>query len=447
MIKNARGFTIVEIVVTVVVISILASLAVFGYSQVQKDARNSARASKIQVIADALEKYYAKNGEYPGCPAMTQSGNQVAANVLPGIDADALVAPGSPAGTTNSIVCTALSAGSNTNNFAYVGDGSATCSTGNACLYYTLQYRNEGSGAIVAVDSKYKTKVAATTGVTVTATAVGDTQINISWTAANNATGYQLQRADDNNFSTNLVSSSPSGLTTSATGLTPGKAYFFRVAPVGATGQGVWSNVASATTTIAAPPAPTASSSLNGSTITITSSAVICASGTVEYQLLHRSSNTNTFPAFTVGSSWSGTTSINLTASQGYKYEFQSQARCKGPNAASNDVASATGSLIITIATPAAPTYLSPPSFKSNVYAVVNYQGYCPTGTTAISKTFRSRAWTGGTWTNPWGFNDSWTNTTGSNKNVEYWGKYQCQTIHHTSPMSPESYNVIVVTP
>jgi prepilin-type N-terminal cleavage/methylation domain-containing protein len=153
--KNAYGFTIVELVVTVVVISILASLAIFSYSQIQKDARNSARTSKVQVIAEALEKYYAKNGEYPSCSAMTQSSSQVVTSVLPGLDPNALIAPNSSAGTTNSITCTALSAGSGPDVFAYIGNGGTACSTSTACLHYTLQYRNENTGAIVNTTSRH----------------------------------------------------------------------------------------------------------------------------------------------------------------------------------------------------------------------------------------------------------------------------------------------------
>lgn len=153
--RNNNGFTIVELIVTVMVIGILASLALFGYNQVQKDARNSQRTAKITVIADALEKYYSKNGEYPSCTAMTQSGSQVATNVLPGLDATALVAPTSPSGTTNSITCTALSAGSGPDAFAYIGNGGTSCSTSNVCLHYTLQYRNENTGAITAVTSRH----------------------------------------------------------------------------------------------------------------------------------------------------------------------------------------------------------------------------------------------------------------------------------------------------
>lgn len=154
--KNNNGFSIVEILVTIVVIGLLISVAVFGYGRVQMDARNSARASKIKILADALEKYYGKNGEYPSCSAMTQSASLVTTNVLRGLDPDVLKAPGAPSGTTNSITCTALS-GSGPDAFGYIGDGSPACATGSSCVQYTLQYRNENNSTIISQDSIHHT--------------------------------------------------------------------------------------------------------------------------------------------------------------------------------------------------------------------------------------------------------------------------------------------------
>ena len=449
--KNNNGFTIVEIVVTVVVISLLVSVAIFGYSRTQMDSRNSQRTSKINILTEALEKYYGKNGEYPSCSAMTQSASLVTTNVLPGLDPNVLVAPNSPPGTTNSITCTALSAGAGVDAFAYVGDGSATCTSGASCLQYTLQYRNESSGAIVAQDSTHKTQIAATTGSTISATPISATQINLSWTASNNAVNYQLQRATDTNFSANLVTSSPSGLTASATGLTGGTTYYFRVAPVGSSGQGTWSNTISATTTISAPSGtPVMTAQVSGATATgdITG-LVTCASGTVQYQIRYRSTATVTMGSWSSWSAWGTSTSLPIAASEGFQYGFQAQAQCQGGNIASTTSAQSNiPTAFRPINTPVAPTYVSPASFKSGVNANVVYTSYCPSGTTLINGTFRSKAWTGTNW-GPYPFNtvDSWTNGTGSNKNVEYWGKYQCSTTYSTSLVSPESYNVIVVKP
>jgi prepilin-type N-terminal cleavage/methylation domain-containing protein len=150
--KSRSGFTIVEILIVIVIVAILATLSIVTYSKIQADARDSDRASKVSIIAGELEKYYSKNGEYPGCAAMTQAGAVVVQDVLVGMDASALITPSSSTGTTNSIVCTALVAGAVNDQFAYIGDSSYDCSVGEACSKYTLQYRIEGTGEIKSVE-------------------------------------------------------------------------------------------------------------------------------------------------------------------------------------------------------------------------------------------------------------------------------------------------------
>jgi prepilin-type N-terminal cleavage/methylation domain-containing protein len=123
--KASNGFTIIEILVTIAIIGILSTIGVFSFSSIQSGSRNAQRSSKVTVIAEALEKYYSQNGEYPTCAAMT-SGN-VTTNVLVGIDPNALITP-----SGNSIVCNAPTS----DTFGYVGGGSS----------YTLEYRDESTG-------------------------------------------------------------------------------------------------------------------------------------------------------------------------------------------------------------------------------------------------------------------------------------------------------------
>src|SRR5687768_7448392 len=103
MVKDKLGFTIVEVTITVVIIGILVSIGIFSYTKIQAESRDSQRTARLNTLIEALEKYYAKNGEYPSCSAMTQSADTIATSVLPGLDKTALVAPKAPTGTTNSI--------------------------------------------------------------------------------------------------------------------------------------------------------------------------------------------------------------------------------------------------------------------------------------------------------------------------------------------------------
>ena len=83
--KSTSGFTIVEIAVVVVIISILATLVTVGFNRTQADTRDTLRSSRTTVIANALEKYYDENGDYPSCSSLTQSGSVVANSVLPAL--------------------------------------------------------------------------------------------------------------------------------------------------------------------------------------------------------------------------------------------------------------------------------------------------------------------------------------------------------------------------
>ena len=146
--KTTSGFTIIELVVTIVVIGILATIGTISLNVVQAKTRDSQRASQIDIIADALESYYLKNGEYPSCGTMVKTNLTEITSSLTSLDTSALKAPKD--NTDNSISgCAALSAGSADDKFAYV------CSADNACEQYTLQYKSEVTGAIVSKNSRY----------------------------------------------------------------------------------------------------------------------------------------------------------------------------------------------------------------------------------------------------------------------------------------------------
>jgi prepilin-type N-terminal cleavage/methylation domain-containing protein len=450
MMKNRNGFTIVELTIVIAIIAILAAISIVMFSKVQIDTRNTDRSSKVDIITGALEKYFNKNGEYPSCSDMTQAGAQVSASVLPGIDLGALLTPTSGSGVTNSITCTSLTAGSGPDAFAYVGDGSGTCNTGAACLKYTLQYRKEGTGEIVSKDSLHTTALGSNSIPTLTAVSAGSTAVNLSWTAISGALQYRYQRATDTDFTANVVPVTTSNVSASVTGLTAGTTYYFRILAIASGSESDWSNTASVASVITPPNStPILSAAMSGTNAVGTIGAVTCPSGTVQYQIRNRNTATATMGAWSAWTAWATTLTQSVAASQGYQYGFQAHARCLvGANGSSSTADSNIPTTVRTIATPAAPAWLTPAYFNSEVYAIVNYSGVCPSGTTKTNTTFHSKAWTGlNAGPHPWGYNDSWENASSVNKNVEYWGKYQCKSNWTTSAYSPEYYNVIVVRP
>lgn len=140
--KTSAGFTIIELVVVIVIIAILATISIVGFSTIQQGARNTQRSSQINTIAEALEKYYMKNGEYPSCTQMIQSSATVVSSVLPGLDPNNLTAPGDLTAGHNSFVCSAPTS----SQFGYLNGG-------NSC---TVEYQEEGnSNPPITVDCRH----------------------------------------------------------------------------------------------------------------------------------------------------------------------------------------------------------------------------------------------------------------------------------------------------
>jgi len=69
--KTARGFTIVELLIVIVVIGILAAITIVAYNGIQQRGRDAQRSSDISTIQKALELYHVDNGGYPTCSNTT----------------------------------------------------------------------------------------------------------------------------------------------------------------------------------------------------------------------------------------------------------------------------------------------------------------------------------------------------------------------------------------
>ncbi len=152
MIQNARGFTIVELIVAMIIIGILATLVIANFSVIQPRARDSERKAEAETIATYLEAEFQRNGQYPSATTMTGSVSGVQA-ALKGISSSVIAAPGVTVGT-NSIVAfsAAPPPGLTVSQYGYWTSSSATCTSSynvTDCGTYVLVYKKEvGSGLV-----------------------------------------------------------------------------------------------------------------------------------------------------------------------------------------------------------------------------------------------------------------------------------------------------------
>lgn len=155
MFKNERGFTITELLVAMIIISILATIVIVNFVGVQVRARDSERKSDIETLSSFLETEFQKNGRYPSVTTMTGSVSDVQA-VLKGIPANVLATPGQPTGT-NSL--SAFYQAPNKYNptisqYAYWTSSSNQCTTSYTvmeCGTFVLVYRKEADDSLEAI--------------------------------------------------------------------------------------------------------------------------------------------------------------------------------------------------------------------------------------------------------------------------------------------------------
>lgn len=63
--NKAKGFTLVELLIVIVVIAILAAISIVAYNGVTQKARDDERATNARNVINAIASYHAENGQYP----------------------------------------------------------------------------------------------------------------------------------------------------------------------------------------------------------------------------------------------------------------------------------------------------------------------------------------------------------------------------------------------
>lgn len=154
--QGKRAFTLVELMVTVVVIIILASIITFAALAQQKTSRDAARNAKTVLIAEALEKYYDKNNEYPSVASLANQPIGIVKQKLNIKDDETLVLPLAATSATPIV-----RDNPSTTQVAYiastkdpgVNDQCQNLANG-YCDKFTLQYKKESDNSIVNIKSR-----------------------------------------------------------------------------------------------------------------------------------------------------------------------------------------------------------------------------------------------------------------------------------------------------
>lgn len=161
--RRPAGFTVVELIVVIVMITILTGMAVFSLINQQSIGRDSERKTKAENIARGLERYYAANSQYP---STTTAAGIVSGDVLPDMkDTDYIYTFNNNTtaftvtnlATSGSVTDISADAQATTNNIVYLpmmySGGWQVCDSAEICTRFVLTYAID-SGVDVHIKSR-----------------------------------------------------------------------------------------------------------------------------------------------------------------------------------------------------------------------------------------------------------------------------------------------------
>ena len=147
-----RGYTVIEVSVIIIVIAILAAIMIDSAVGYQVRARDSERASDIDVITRSLERHYRTQAVAIGAsyPASTITPSALGSIVD---NSDAILAPGQ---STNSLVIASTNSAQTPNKDQYIYQPlqvNGSLCTATPCVRYKVYYWLETTEEVVMRES------------------------------------------------------------------------------------------------------------------------------------------------------------------------------------------------------------------------------------------------------------------------------------------------------
>lgn len=160
---RTRGFTLVELLVTMAIMVILVTFAVVNLRGSQATVRDEERKTDASIIAQNLENYYrsgpagATGGTYP--PTSAMSTEALIKSTLRDIDAVALRVPTIPTSSPVSLVVASTTSAPSPSINAFVyqplkSDGSLCTLSSEECRKFNLYYTLESDNSLQKIVSK-----------------------------------------------------------------------------------------------------------------------------------------------------------------------------------------------------------------------------------------------------------------------------------------------------
>jgi len=400
MSRRRDAFTLVEVLVVIVVLIIITTITVMSYSKFQGDSRDNARKTKVTILAEALEKYYQQNGEYPSVAAMTSSNTATLKSMLSISDSDVLVMPGASSNVANSITADEP----DKDKIAYNGESenaseAQQCQTNQngGCDSFRLEWKDESNNLLEIKSRKSgratdQTLIAPATP-TLTVTSVSGPALRGTASGSTCSAGVLNYK-----LAVNTTGQSPNwatiawttGSTVQQSSPVPGTTYhFFAIAGCRAGSSGeVASGQAKKSQLYASTGAPTIALSTNSTNLTATAtSTTACPSGTtIKYLIQYDIDTTSANGSWTTGQNWTTAntyTTTSYTSTSPRAFNYRAQIRCDDNTTGAQSTPSSTSQVATLITAPAAPVVSLVSSTDKDTKTWQWADVSCPVGTSA----------------------------------------------------------------